>query len=260
MRGIIMKMTFVFICAALAVLITALLPATALAQYNYYASSSFAFNQHNYPSLAPTPSKKSSQSKTTPKPKVAETQASAKVTGRASATNNPLPYRRDKALSAQIRESFLQDFAKQMPEAANDMRTMAEKTDVVQMMAGFAQLEGLDSGTMEGMMALWYGQAWAIVNQQPLPSKQQYQGIASQLQTSMQNSTRWSQMGNKQRQEFIEHMAYPLFVQKANYTAYLKQGKRDAMERMAAAAQAGLKKIGLDLHGLRLGDGGFVGM
>jgi hypothetical protein len=255
------KMTSVYIWAALAGLSTTLLSFPAMAQYNYYASSSFLSNQFNYPSLAPTPSKKSSQSSSAPKTRAVEQPpVSTNTTRRASATNNPLPYTRDKALSAQIRDIFLQDFAKQMPEAANDMRATAEKTDLVQIMAGFAQLEGLDSGTMEGMMALWYGQAWAIANQQPLPSKQQYQGIANQLHTSMQNSPKWSQMGNRQRQEFIEQLAYPLFVQKANYQAYLKQGKRDSMARMSAATQEGLRKIGLDFQNLKLSDNGFIGL
>jgi hypothetical protein len=189
----------------------------------------------------------------------ASSQAPSNTTRRASANNNPLPYTRDKALSAQIREAFLRDFAKQMPDAVDDIREITEKTDLVQAMAGSAQLSGLDSGTMEGMMALWYGQAWAIANQQPMPSKQQYQGIANQLYTSMQNSPQWSQMNNKQRQEFIEQLAYPLIIQKANYQAYLKQGKKDSMARMSAATQEGLKKIGLDLRNLKLSDNGFIG-
>ena len=233
----------------------------AIAQYNYYASSSFLSNQFNYPSLAPTPSKKSSPSaSSTPKARVADrSQPSGNTNRRASANNNPLPYTRDKTLSAQIRETFLRDFAKQMPDAVDDVRATAEKTDLVQVMAGFAQIEGLDSGTMEGMLALWYGQAWAIANQQPLPSKQQYQGIANQLYTSIQNSPQWSKMNNQQRQEFIEQLAYPLIVQKANYQAYLKQGKKDSMARMAAATHEGLKKIGLDLRNLKLSDNGFIG-
>jgi hypothetical protein len=255
-----MKITSVFIWAALAGFIAMLFAFPAMAQYNYYASSSFLSNQFNYPSLAPTPSKKSSQSSSAPKTRVAEApQAPNSTARRASANNNPLPYTRDKALSAQIRETFLRDFAKQMPDAVDDIRATAEKTDLVQVMAGFAQIEGLDSGTMEGMMALWYGQAWAIANQQPMPSKQQYQGIANQLRTSMQNSPQWSQMNNKQRQEFIEQLAYPLIVQKANYQAYLKQGKRDSMARMSAATHEGLKKIGLDLLNLKLSDNGFIG-
>lgn len=254
-----MKKTSVYIFWAALIGAVVMLPVPALAQYNYYASSSFLSNQFNYPSLAPTPSKKSSQTSSAPKARAAEPPVSTNTTRRASPNNNPLPYTRDKALSAQIRDTFLQDFAKQMPEAVDDVRATAEKTDLVQVMAGFAQLEGLDSGTMEGMMALWYGQAWAIANQQPMPSKQQYQGIASQLRTSLQNSSKWSQMGNKQRQEFVEQLAYPLIVQKANYQAYLKQGKRDSMARMSAATQEGLKKIGLDLLNLKLSDNGFIG-
>ena len=66
-------------------------------------------------------------------------------------------------------------------------------------------------------------------------------------------------MNDKQRQEFIEQLAYPLIVQKANYQAYLKQGKKDSIARMAAATQEGLKKIGLDLRNLKLSDNGFIG-
>lgn len=256
-----MKMTSVFIWAALAGFLAMLFASPVIAQYNYYASSSFLSNQFNYPSLAPTPGETWSQPSTAPKRRVAEapSPAPSNTTRRASANNNPLPYTRDRALSAQIRETFLRDFAKQMPDAVDDIRETAEKTDLVQAMAGFAQIEGLDSGTMEGMMALWYGHAWAIANQQSMPSKQQYQGIANQLRTSMQNSPQWSQMNNKQRQEFIEQLAYPLIVQKANYQAYLKQGKKDSMARMSAATQAGLKKIGLDLRNLKLGNTGFIG-
>lgn len=252
-----MKTLVMYFAAALLGLVTLLFTAPVLAQYNYYASSSFLSNQFNYPSLAPTPSKKSSQTSSAPKVRV--TEVPANTSRRASANNNPLPYSRDPRLSIKIRESFLQDFAKQMPEAVDDIRSMAEKNDLVQVMAGFAQLEGLDSGTLEGMMALWYGQAWAIANQQPLPSKQQYQGIANQLHASVQSSPKWSGMSNTQRQEFIEQMAYPLIVQKANYQAYLKQGKRDAMARMAAATQEGLRKIGLDLTNAKLSENGFIG-
>ncbi|MEB0137004.1 hypothetical protein QN362_16835 [Actimicrobium sp. CCC2.4] len=256
-----MKMTFVFIRAALAGFIVALFASPAMAQYDYYQSSSFLSNQFNYPSLAPSPGEKWSQPGSTPKKRGAEAPppASGNTNRRASTNNNPLPYSRDKALSVQIRETFLRDFAKQMPDAVDDIREAAEKTDLVQAMAGFAQIEGLDSGTMEGMMALWYGQAWAIANQQPMPSKQQYQGIANQLRKSMKNSPQWSQMNSKQRQEFIEQLAYPLIVQKANYQAYLKQGKKDSMARMSAATHEGLKKIGLHLRNLKLSNNGFVG-
>lgn len=250
-----MKLNFFFTLVALISLIV--LPTNVHAAYDYYASSSFNFNQHNYPSLAPTPSKKSAQSSSTPKPKSTAPQTSGDPARRISASNNPLPYNRDKALSAQIRDAFLKDFAKQMPDAADYMRDATDKNDIVQIMAAVAQRAGLDSGTMEGMMALWYGHAWAIANQQPWPSNQQYQAIAVQLKASLQNSSKWSQMGNSQRQEFVEHLAYPMFVQKANYQNYLKEGKRDAMARMAAATQIGLKKIGLNLQGLRLGDDGF---
>jgi hypothetical protein len=248
----------IFAWLATVLVATLFAPAPASAQYNYYMSSSFLSNQFNYPSLAPTTGSRQSQSsRSAAKP--VERAPETKRTGRASATNNPLPYTRDKSVSIKIRDEFLQDFAKQIPDAAGEMRETAERTDLVQVVAGFAQLAGLDSGTMEGMMALWYGQAWAIANQQPMPTSQQYQGIANQLRVSIKNSPKWTGMGNKERQEFIESFAYPLFVQKANYQAYLKQGKKDSMARMASATQEGLKRIGLNLQNLRLSDNGFVG-
>ncbi len=52
---------------------------------------------------------------------------------------------------------------------------MIMENDLVQIFAGLARLEGLDSGTPEGITALWFGQTWAIVNRQPLPTALQYQ-------------------------------------------------------------------------------------
>jgi hypothetical protein len=179
---------------------------------------------------------------------------------RASPTNNPLPYTRDRALSAKIREDFLQDYAKQMPSDVASMRESTAQTDHVQIIAGVVQLQGVDSGSMEGLLALWYGQAWAIAHQKPLPTPQQYQGIANQLRTTMAHSSDWKNMTNVQRQTLFERLVYPLFVQKANYQAYLKQGKTDAMARMASATSEGLKKTGLDLQSLRLTDNGFAGL
>jgi hypothetical protein len=178
---------------------------------------------------------------------------------RASANNNPLPYNREPALSSKIREEFLADYARQMPDEVAGMRATAERTDIVQVMAGFVQLQGLDSGTMEGIMAFWYGQAWAIVHQKPLPTPQQYQGIADQIRTSISKSPGWINMSNEKRQMFFEQLAYPLFVQKANYQAYLRQGKKDSIARMSAATQEGLRRVGLDLRNLKLSDNGFIG-
>lgn len=177
---------------------------------------------------------------------------------RASASNNPLPYTRDRVLSTKIRDDFLKDYAKQMPSDVADMRATTEQNDLVQIIAGLVQLQGIDSSRMEGIMAIWYGQSWAIANQRPLPTPQQYQGIANQIRGPMANSPEWTKMSNAQRQIIFEQLVYPLVIQKSNYQAYLKQGKTDAMARMAGATQQGLKKTGLDLQSLKLGNDGFA--
>jgi hypothetical protein len=244
-----------FVAASLAIGVSVLTSTKVLAQYDYYSSSSFGFNQNNYPPIGQTwaqPSK-SGGSKKEAKPQPSTTQ-----TSRISASNNPLPYVRDKALSEKIREEFLQDFEKQgMTDDLTGMRATTAQNDIVQIMAAFIRLQGLDSGSMEGMIAFWYGQAWAIANQKPLPTPQQYQGIAEQVQASMAKSPTWSKMSNVDRQKFFEQLAYPLFVQKANYQAYLKSGKKDSMAKMARNTQEGLKKIGLDFQNLQLSDDGF---
>ncbi len=245
------------IFVAVVVFVVSCVSGDALAQYNYYQSSSFAFNQFNYPPIGDNTKYRSKKSTAAAKPASTVAAPPASASGRANASSNPLPYTRDKAITEKVREAFLQDFAKQMPDTAKDMRDITAQNDLVQVMAGFTRLSGLDSGTMEGVMAIWYGQAWAIANQKPLPTKQQYQGIAEQLKASTAKS-KWSTMSNAERQAFYEHLAYPMFVQKANYTAYLKQGKTDSMARMSAAVREGLKKTGLNLESLQLSDDGFV--
>jgi hypothetical protein len=236
---------------------------TAHAQYNYYQSGGFAFNQFNYPPIGnqqyKKPSSDDARNNAKARAAAAASASSSSASSRASANNNPLPYTRDKALSNKLREEFLQDFTKQMSAAdVVEIRAMLAQADFVQVFAGYAQLQGLDSGTMEGLMAFWTGQSWAVANQRPLPTPQQYQGIADQLRASLLQTPEWSKMNNEQRQMFFERLAYPLIVQKANYQAYVKQGKSDALTRMANATQAGLKQRGLDLQRLRLSDNGFA--
>jgi hypothetical protein len=232
------------------------------AEYNYYMSSSFMFNTNTFPQVMVSQQIKN---QTSYKRLDDDQDSSGKNRAKSStatspklmANSNPLPYARDKAITEKVKEAFLQDFAKQMPETAKEMREISAQNDLVQVMAGYTRLAGLDSGTMEGVLALWYGQAWAIANQKALPSKQQYQGIASQLKFSSAKA-KWSTMSNAERQAFYEHLAFPLFVQKANYTAYLKQGKTDSIARMSAAVREGFKKTGVSLESLQLSDSGFV--
>jgi hypothetical protein len=229
--------------------------------YNFYTSPTFYHNQTTYPQItypSSSTSSKSTKSSTATKPKTPV--ASPKSTGRASLDNNPLPYKRDRALSAKIREEFLAEYARQVPDEAATMRATAERTDFVQIIAGYAQLQGLDSGTMEGLMAYWYGQAWAIAHQRPLPSARQFQGIEEQLRRGTPQTDKWSKMTNAERQTFFEQIAHPLFLQRARYQSYLKEGKKDYLVRMASATQEGLKKIGLDMQSLQLSDNGFVGL
>ena len=235
-------------------------PLGALAQYNYYDSGAFAFNQNNYPPIGnqrwkkPSGTTPSKPVKIAPAPTAPESKA-----GRASANNNPLPYTRDKALSAQLRDEFLADFTKQMPPSdAADLRELLQKNDLVQATAGMVQLQKLDSSAMESVLAVWYGQSWAIANQKPLPTAQQYAGIAEQVKASMAASGYWSNLNNDKRQRAFEQLAYPLVVQQANYKAYVKQGKNDAIARMSSATQAGMKKIGLDMRAMQLSDTGLL--
>jgi hypothetical protein len=267
-----------------ALMLLGLASTPALAQYNFYQSPEFLQSNVTTPNWqaqqrmadkAREDRKKlgltNNSSSGSKKPAAAESSGSSSTasTSKAgssgnysatpSATNNPLPYQRDKALSAKIREDFLRDYAKQMPDDVESMRAMSTENDLVQIMAGVVRLQGLDSGTMEGFIALWYGQSWAIANQKPMPTPQQYQGIAAQIRGTSA-AQQWTQMSDAARQTFFEQRVYPLFIQKANYQAYLKQGKTDAIARMASATQQGLKKAGMDMTGLNLNDKGFAPM
>jgi hypothetical protein len=265
MRKAIMKKVFLAFYLSLSVAVAALVtPTSAWGQVPYNMTSSYYYNLYTAPKIKYYRHDKDTEKTNTRVPtKNIERNlptTPSKPAIRASANNNPLPYRRDRSLSSKIREEFLAEFAKQIPSAAAGMRATAEQTDIVQMMAGFIQLQGLDSGSIDSLIALWYGQAWAIIHQKSLPTPQQYQGIADQIRTSMRESTEWNSMSDEKRQMFFERLVYPLFIQKANYQAYLKQGKTEYMVRMADAAQQSMRKAGIDLQNLRLSDNGFVGL
>jgi hypothetical protein len=236
-----------------------LIPSKVLAQYNYYSSPSFSFNQNNYPPIGATYSRGSSTKKPIQRSTSSQnSRTTTNQTGRISANNNPLPYVRNKALSVKIREEFLQEYAKQLPpDEAKGVRELAEKNDFVQVLAGFARLQGLDTSKKEDLLAFWFGQQWAVANQRPFPSSQQYKGIANQLQRNIAQSS-IAKMNNTELQTFFEQFAYPQVIQKANYQAYRKNGKQDSINRMSKATREGLKKIGIDFQNMQLTDEGFT--
>ncbi len=222
------------------------------AQYNYYQSGSFYSNINNYPPIYNNYKKPTSTST----PSSSSSKVKKRTTERA-ATNNLLPYTRDRELSSKIREEYLQDIEQRFPSQAPGIRTLLTKNDVVYVTAKFIQREGLDSSTMEGVMAYWFGQAWAVSNQEPFPTAQQYQGIAEQIHKSSGKLSKLSQMTNAQRQTFFEELAYRLFEQRANYQEARKSGNTVATAKIARETQAGLTKLGLNFKGKKLNDNGF---
>lgn len=252
-------MRFICLCVSLLVL-SALSAGSVHAQYNYYTSGSFYFNQNNYPDVTAATYRSQQQGKhSDSKPGKSARPTSAKPPTRdADAMNNPLPYTRSTSVSAAVRAAFLADLGKR--GAAKDvaqMKAMMERTDFVQLFAGLAQLQGLDSATPEAFTALFYGQAWAIANQRPLPSAGQYRGIARQLRDTNAITSVWRNLGNRQRQEEFEKLAYPLIIQRAHYQTYLGEGKTAALQDMSGRVYAGMKDFQLDMRAMKLGDAGF---
>jgi hypothetical protein len=238
--------TFVIGCAAISLTSTQV-----LAQYNYYTSGSFYSNINTYPPIDGDKRWKSPSSGDSTK--VKKRTNSRNVTS----SNNSLPYTRDRSLSSKIREEYLQDLEQRLPGSIASMRTLLTKNDVVQTTAKFIQQEGLDSGTMEGMMAYWFGQAWAVSNQRPFPTSQQYQGIAEQIQASTGKSSKLSKLNNSERQIFFEELAYRLFEQRATYQQALESGDTGSTAKISRQSQAGLTKLGLNFKGKKLNDRGF---
>jgi hypothetical protein len=221
-----------------------------LAQYNYYSSGSFYNNINTYPPIDGDRKWKSPSSGNSTKVKK---QPKSPI----AASNKQLPYTRDRNLSSKIREEYLQDLEQRLPGSIAPMRTLLTKNDVVQTTAKFIQREGLDSGTMEGLMAYWFGQAWAVSNQQPFPTSQQYQGIAEQIRKSTSKSSKLSKLSNTERQIFFEELAYRLFEQRATYRQALESGDTGSTAKISRQSQAGLTKLGLNFKGKKLNDSGF---
>lgn len=237
------------------------LPLPAFAQYDYYSSGAFSFNQNNYPDISDHKWKKPSA---TPPPRRTTTTRTPQRSSMPTAADSaslpvfPLPYVRDRALSNDIRSEFLVDLAGR--GSANDVMQMAKmmaQNDFVQVFAGLARLQGLDSGTPEGLTALFYGQTWAIANQQPLPSARQYQAIARQLRNTNARAKVWNKLDNAGRQKLVETLVYPLIVQKANYEAYRREGRAAAIADMATRVQAGMKNFKMNMQTMKLTDAGF---
>jgi hypothetical protein len=245
---------------AVAVLVVMLIvPAPAFAQYDYYSSGAFSFNQNNYPDLSQRKWKKPGAASTpAPTTRSSPRRAAPMPSETSSLPISPLPYTRDRAFSNDIRSEFLVDLAGR--GSATDVMQMAKmmaQYDFVQVFAGMARQQGLDSGTPEGLTALFYGQAWAIANKQPLPPARQYQAIAKQLRDTNARAKVWNTLDNRGRQKLVETLAYPIIVQKANYEAYRREGRTTALEDMATRVQAGMKNFKMDMRATKLTDAGF---
>ena len=92
-----------------AIIISAFAPAAAFAQYDYYSSGSFGFNQNNYPDLSGRKWKKpGASSPTTPRATTASnSQRRTAPTASSDVTKTfALPYTRDRAYSKQLRADF----------------------------------------------------------------------------------------------------------------------------------------------------------
>jgi hypothetical protein len=245
--------------------IMAVTPAPVFAQYSYYSSGSFMFNQNNYPDVTgatyrarEADSKPSSRQTTTRKP-TSQTSSPTTRPSAALAMNNALPYIRDKALSSKIRSEFLVDLAgRGSISDVTQMAKMMAQYDFVQVYAGMARLQGMDSSSPDSLIALWYGQTWAIANQKPLPPARQYQAIAKQMRDTKANSGKWATMTNRARQSFIEGLAYAFIIQKANYQAYRREGKTAALADMAQKVQDGMVGYGINMRTTKLTDAGLI--
>lgn len=240
-----------------------LIPAAAIAQYDYYSSGSFGFNQNNYPDLSERKWKKPSTASTYKAPPRRQMEApTAQPSGPTvfpeRFLRNPLPYKRDMALAAKLRSEFLGNVGKGSSAASHaNLKAMTTRNDFVQVFALMAKLQGLDTATVEGLTALWYGQAWAIANQRPLPTARQYQGIARQLRDTKANPLGWDKLNNSGRQTVVEMIAYPALVQRATYDDYRSSGDTAALARFADRVQAGMMKFNMNMQSLSLTDSGF---
>jgi hypothetical protein len=241
--------------------ITLFLPSAVSAQYDYYASGGFSFNQNNYPDISGHKWKKPGATQKEERqavPRSSDDKTSTPTNTNVKIPTFPLPYTRNQALSDKIQSEFLVDLAGR--GTANDVRQMAAmmaQNDFVQVYAGLAKLQGLDSGTPEGLTALFYGQTWAIANKLPLPTSHQYQAIAKQFRDTNARARLWDKINNSQRQTIIERLAYPMIVQKANYEAYRRDGRTDAIADMAKRVQEGMKSFDMDMQATKLTNAGF---
>jgi hypothetical protein len=237
-------------------LVAVLRPAEALAQYSYYTSSSFYFNMNNYPDVTGATFRARGETSRSGSRSGTATPARSNT---ASPTNNPLPYTRSTAVSARVRDGFLANLPMRGGERElAQMRAMITGNDFVQIYAGIARLEGLESGSIEGLMALCYGQSWAIANRQPLPTARQYQGIQQQLREdrSTRLMTEWDKRNDAERQELVEKLVYPLILQRSHYRVYLRDGNTAAVAEMSDRLQQGMMGFRMDMRALQLGNTG----
>jgi hypothetical protein len=170
-----------------------------------------------------------------------------------------LPYQRDMKQSAKIRDSFIQSLhAITTPDQVGGVRGLMKETDIVDVYASMINNAGLDATRMEDVLAFWYGHMWMVSNKSRAPTPKQYRGISLQIFQSINQSDTWKKMSDRQKQELVETLIYPAFMQYARHLGYQKTGDAAGLDSMARAARTGLNNSSLKIQGMRLTDARFV--
>jgi hypothetical protein len=171
-----------------------------------------------------------------------------------------MAYQRDMALSARIREDFVNGLVSiATPSEVEGVRQLMREKDMVDFYALLMRNAQLDSTRMEDILAYWYVQMWLVTNKiSAKPSPAQYQAVAAQIDSSISSSEHWKSMSDRQKQTLVEGLIFPAIIQHSRYLGYTKARNTRGLDQLASAARAGLQKSQLAIHDMRLTDQGFV--
>jgi hypothetical protein len=177
-----------------------------------------------------------------------------------SLQKSTMAYKRDMALSARIREDFVNGLGTiATPTEVEGVRQLMREKDMVDFYALLMRNAQLDSRRMEDILAYWYVQMWVVTNKvTDKPSPAQYQAVSAQIEQSISTAKPWLSMNDRQKQSLVEGLIFPAIIQHSRYMGYMKARNTRGIDQLASAARTGLQKSQLAIYGMRLTDQGFV--
>lgn len=188
----------------------------------------------------------------------------AKLASRDSVDPEPMYYRRDKAVTAQVEAEILAEARRRNPAAAAELEAAFARQDMVAAFDQGLQSYGLEADNLVDVLALYWVLNWMVANEIPgdgsyNPSTTQVRAVRDQLGRAVAYNPALEAISGVDRQKLADSLIYNFLILDGAHTQASLPGKEVYLRRLGEAWRRHAEAfLGVDLRELDLTNQGFV--